>query len=426
MVWIVINATNISESLNRLIDRGNFKDAQTVKYYLDNFLKKLKSLCQTHGGSVHLSLYERVVLEVSVNAAEQIPNIIENYMPNLKSKMGIGIGMSFEEANEAAQKSLHTKEIEMYESKKEASEYIKSELLKDDDIEPIRPAVDMPPNVFDPELPDSKNVTRIVPEKRPIQEGQYRLNQVKPTKPKLAPNIKEQEQGQKTLIDNVLDELLFPKEQIQQQAQLMQQKAQQQMAMQQQMQAQQEKEQATQHLQNVPKQQETEKDELEGTPVIHYEDESEKDQSLHKEGESEDIESSHEEDEHDKVSLKLLNFLGQLKEQMPDLMQLHASNPEAFKQVMSLINKMLKLSKHKIKKSDISLAEELEKNFKNLKHAKKIKQAKGTRLPIGTLKGRKIKVMVNDKPVWRQVASGIVSDSKGVPISVKSRNLDTE
>ena len=70
------------------------------------------------------------------------------------------------------------------------------------------------------------------------------------------------------------------------------------------------------------------------------------------------------EDEHDRVSSKLLNFLGQLKEQMPDLMRLHESNPEAFKHVMSLINKMLKLSKQNIKKSEISAAEELEKNIK--------------------------------------------------------------
>jgi hypothetical protein len=77
MVWIVINATNISNTLNSLIDKGNFKDSQNIKYYLDNFLKKLKSVCQSHGGSVHLMLYERIILEVSLEVAEQIPNIIE-------------------------------------------------------------------------------------------------------------------------------------------------------------------------------------------------------------------------------------------------------------------------------------------------------------------------------------------------------------
>ena len=160
MVWIVINATNISNTLNSLIDKGNFKDSQNIKYYLDNFLKKLKSVCQSHGGSVHLMLYERIILEVSLEVAEQIPNIIENYMPNLSSKMGIGIGMNFEEANEASKKSLQTKKIELYENDKKQSEYIKNELVKDD--EPVRPAVDVPPNVFDPELPDSKNITKLV------------------------------------------------------------------------------------------------------------------------------------------------------------------------------------------------------------------------------------------------------------------------
>lgn len=409
MVWIVINATNISNSLNRLIDRGNFKDSQNIKYYLDNFLKKLKSVCQSHGGSVHLMLYERIILEVSLEVAEQIPNIIENYMPNLSSKMGIGIGMSFEEANEAAKKSLQTKKIELYESSQNPSEYIKSELIKDD--EPVRPAVDMPPNVFDPELPDSKNITKLISTKRPIEDGQYRLNTVKPDRPQLKPDIQQDMQGQKSLIDSTLDELLFPKKEIEQQAQLMQQMAQQQQLAQQQMAQQQEKEQATQHLQNVPEEQQqaqqpAEKDELEGNPVIH--------------GEEDEMQEP-QEDEHDRVSSKLLNFLGQLKEQMPDLMRLHESNPEAFKHVMSLINKMLKLSKQNIKKSEISAAEELEKNIK-----KRIKRAKGTGYPIGTIKGRKIKVLVSDKPVWRSVASGIVTDKHGTPISVKSRNLEKE
>lgn len=417
MVWIVINATNISNSLNGLIDKGNFKDAQSIKFYLDNFLKKIKSVCQTHGGSVHLMLYERIILEVTPEVAEQIPNIIENYMPNLSSKMGIGIGMSFEEANEASQKSLQTKKIELYESSHNPSEYIKNELAKDD--EPIKPAVDFPSNVFDPELPDSKNITRpVITPKRPVEDGQYRLNQIKPEKPQLKPNAEQEAQGQKSLIDRTLDELLFPKKEIAQQAQLMQQIAQQQQMMQQQAQAQQEKEQATQNLQNIPQEQ-AEKEELEGDPVIHYEDPTEKEEP--QEAQPEPQETQPEEDEHDKVSLKLISFLGQLREQMPELMQLHQSNPEAFKQVMSLVNKMLKLSKAKIKKSELSLAEELEKNIR-----KRIKRAKGTTYPIGTLKGRKIKVKAGDKASWRSVASGIVMDSKGTPISVKSRNLDTE
>lgn len=392
MLWVVINAANIGLGLTRLIDRGDFDNAQATKYYLDNFIKKLKSLCQTHGGSAHLLLYERMILELPVDAAELLPNIIENYMPNISTKIGVGIGMNFEEANQAAQKSMFTKKIELYEKEEAPLNYVKSEITKSTigSEAPQRSPVDLPPNIFDPELPDSKNMTRIdTGGKRPKLDGQYQLASTKPDPVVTKPDLKQDIANQKVLIDHILDEIKFPKEKIEQQVQVMKQKAAEQMQMQQQM-AQQQAQQAQQQEAAEVNQ----KDELEEIP---------------------------EKDEHDRVSEKLLGFLGNLQNQMPQLMKLHDSNPEAFKQVMSLINKMLKLSKQKIQKSDKSITEELEKNIR-----KRIKRAKGSTLPIGSLVGRKIKVLSNGRAVWRSVASGMVRDTTDTPISVKSRNLETD
>lgn len=395
MLWVVINAANISLGLSRLVDRGDFENAKNTKFYLDNFIKKLKSLCQTHGGSAHLLLYERMILELSIDAAELLPNVIENYMPNLSTKIGVGIGMNFEEANEAAQKSMSTKKIELYEKEEEPLSYVKSELIKEsiDSQSPKRSPVDLPPNIFDPELPDSRDMTRIdTGGKRPKLDAQYKTSMTKPNPAITKPSLKEDVANQKALIDHLLNEVKFPKEKIEQQVEMMKQKAAEQMQMQQQMaQQQQAQEQMAQQQQAEANQ----KEEIE--------------------------EAVPEKDEHDIVSEKLLGFLGNLKNQMPDLIRLHDSNPEAFKQVMSLISKMLKLSKQKIQKGEESITEELEKNIR-----KKIKRAKGSTLPVGTLKGRKIKVLSNGRAVWRSVASGMVRDTTDNPISVKSRNLQTD
>jgi hypothetical protein len=384
MLWAVINASNISLGLTRMIDANNFDGAKNAKFYLDNFINKLKSLCQSYGGSAHLLLYERMILELPIEAAELLPNVVENYMPNLSKKIGVGIGMNFEEANLAAQKSLQTHKIELYEKEEAPLNYVKTEVIKNSSNElPF----DFPPNIFDPELPDSKNITRIeTGGKRPQNDGQYRLDLIKPDKVVVKPSAKEDALSQKKLIDHILDEVKFPKEKIEQQIATMQQQAEQ-IKIQQQQEQQQAQQQAQQQEVN-------QKEELEEIP---------------------------EKDEHDSVSEKLLGFLGNLKNQMPELMRLHESNPEAFKHIMSLVNKMLKLSKQKIQKNDQSITEKLEKKIR-----KKIKRAKGSKLPVGTLKGRKIKVLSNGREVWRSVSSGLVRDTLDNPISVKSRNLETD
>jgi hypothetical protein len=115
-------------------------------------------------------------------------------------------------------------------------------------------------------------------------------------------------------------------------------------------------------------------------------------------------------DEGSKSHEKLANLLALVDEKMPKFLEMANSNPEAFKKLMNLIHKLLDFAKEKnIQKIEIkNYAEELNKRLKSL--------------PVGSVRGRRIKVIVNGRPVWRSVASGMILDSQGQPISVRSSN----
>lgn len=114
----------------------------------------------------------------------------------------------------------------------------------------------------------------------------------------------------------------------------------------------------------------------------------------------------------DKDHEKFVNLLAIIQDKMPKLMELSDKNPEAFKKILGLFHKVINVAKTKnIQKDEVLiLTEELNKAFKH-------------RWPVGTVKGRKKKVIINGKAVWRQMASGQVLDDKGEPISVKSSNF---
>lgn len=108
---------------------------------------------------------------------------------------------------------------------------------------------------------------------------------------------------------------------------------------------------------------------------------------------------------------KIAGLLATVQDKMPKLMELSDKNPEAFKKIVSLIHKIVDVAKLKnTKKSEIiTLTEELNKAFRH-------------RWPIGTVKGRRKKVLVNGREVWRQMSAGQVLDPNGEPVSVKSIN----
>ena len=59
-------------------------------------------------------------------------------------------------------------------------------------------------------------------------------------------------------------------------------------------------------------------------------------------------------------------------------------------------------------------------------NAKLDELTKGMKYPIGTRKGRKVKVIIDGKAVWRSMSAGRVQDARGQAISVKSHNAAAE
>jgi hypothetical protein len=86
---------------------------------------------------------------------------------------------------------------------------------------------------------------------------------------------------------------------------------------------------------------------------------------------------------------------------------------------MSLVQKLLTLA-HKNKKNIAKReTEELTQLFNETLEKRVI-------LPVGTVKNRKKKVLVNGKARWRSMISGQVKDQAGQAISVKSSNAQSQ
>jgi len=121
------------------------------------------------------------------------------------------------------------------------------------------------------------------------------------------------------------------------------------------------------------------------------------------------------EDDGDATQDKLSNLLATVQDKMSEYTKLAETNPEAFKRVIALVHKLVDVAKAKnVKKGEVeTLADELNKAIK-------------LRLPVGTVKGRRKKVVIDGKEVWRSMASGQVKDSKGEAVSVRSSNAQAD
>jgi hypothetical protein len=121
---------------------------------------------------------------------------------------------------------------------------------------------------------------------------------------------------------------------------------------------------------------------------------------------------------------KLAKLLLTVKQQLPQLMALHDSNPQAYKQSMAMIQKLVQLAhgrkKEAAKSETDETIESLEKAFG--RRLKGWKGHFGHKYPVGTRLGRRVKVLIDGKETWRQVASGQVKDARGQDVSVRSSN----
>jgi hypothetical protein len=304
------------------------------------------------------------------------------------------MGLDLREAFLAAKKSMFTNDIELYDPKDDSYKDLRKTLqLEDDTMQPQ-------PNQFDMTHPVSP-----APEATTFSTGKY--------KPGL--NAQEQMQAEGALINATIQQLMGPAQQMQQQAE-----------QQQQQQAEQEKEPPGSMLEAVSGEKKKDKPDTE-TKQKKGSDDSD-DSSKGKKGKKDDDDDSdsddddddsdsddsdsEESDDTDASTDKIGNLLASVQEKLPGLMSLQEKNPEAFKKIMGLVHKLVDMAKAKqsTKKSELlGLTEELNKMIK-------------IRYPVGTVKGRKKKIMVNGKAAWRSVAAGQVQDLKGDPISVASHN----
>ena len=391
-VWVVISCDAAVDKLRDLIDKGYFAESQSIVYELKAICDKVQKLVEAKGGSLLLNAYERIVFEVPITVAEEMPNIVEGYKQFFGTKIACGIGLTFTEASSAAKKSTYSNNIELFDPKDpsfhEGSAFYKSY----DDIE-----YNLPPNLFDPKSPPND-----------------------PQAPQLdeyvgVPSADQQLQAENQMIQAVVAQI--GGQQIQQMQQQMQE-AQQGAAGGGGDQGPRDLMEAL-HGEQIPGHEKDLNENEGGNPEgATQEDENEGGESKESKGSSKEKDEGEEGDEDDEDhNAKLGQLLATVKQHVPQIMQLADSNPAAYRQAINMVNKLLeysKKSKKKTKKSDLfALTDELNKALK-------------LHLPVGTIRGKKKKVMVDGKEVWRSVSAGQVEDVKGNAISVRVANSQTK
>jgi hypothetical protein len=264
------------------------------------------------------------------------------------------------------------------------------------DVDMVNKSVDMddekfilPPNVFDPVHPKSP---------KPEDQPEYKNKQLS-YKPGL--NAQQSMQAETMLLQAIMEQLGGGQQAQQQQQQMMQQ---------QQAQAQQPRNLAEAlHGEQMPGQ--------EGQQAQEGGQGQEQNPASAAEGQK-DAEPT---DDDDKDHQKLGNLLAMFNDKIPQLMGLAETNPDAFKQVLGLVHKVVDMAKkNKTAKSEvIDYTSQLEKAVSKLTG-----MPRG--LPVGTVHKRKKKIMLDGKAVWRSVISGQVKDAKGNAISVKSSNANAD
>lgn len=373
-VWIVLSAQQVTDRLRELIDNGQLAQANEYAYLLQSFLEKIKTFVAAKGGHLTLALYERTVIQMAINDAQEIPDILSDYQERFKHRLACGIGMTFAEASKAAQRSEATGEIELY--TREDFETAKTETPGG----MVRDGFDVPANLFDPltpvpKKPNPADIPKVVPR----------------------PSADQELQAENGLLQAVMQQIGAPSpEELQAQQQQQQQPP----------------SDLLEALNGGPVQGHNVPQQAQGQPQKEGGEEKPSEEEVEKEVDEAG-------DEADKFNQKLGDQLHNIKSQIPQIMALADSNPKAFSQAMNMISKLIAVAKQRngVKKSQIEECEELSKALNDRLKAQ---------LPVGSRLGAKKKVLVDGKSIWREMKSGQVKDTKGSAISVKSSNSQAE
>lgn len=384
-VWIMIATDGVSDKIRDLVDSGYFAEAKDLDYQLKSISEKLDRLVGEKGGNVKLSTYDRQVLELPVTIAEELPLILAGYRQVFGSLMSVGIGLDLREAAIAARKSTLTNDIEMYDPADESFRDLAKTLQIEDELFGIQP------NLYDERFP-----------KDPPPDADATTAGVGKYVPGL--NAQQALEAENAIVQATVQQLMGPAQAIQQQAQQQAEQAQQ-----------------AQGPDSLLEALSGEKKKDSPSTETKQKKDSGSDKDDDKDsGSDDDSDESDDSDDSDATTKKLGDLLSDVQEKMPKLMELHEKNPEAFKKVVALIHKLVgvvksrKSDKSDTKKSEItSMMDDLNKAIR-------------LHYPVGTVKNRKKKVMIQGKARWRSVAAGQVKDQQGNAISVQSHNASAD
>lgn len=380
-VWTMIITDGVSDKIRDLIDSGYIQEAQDLDFQLKSITDKMNKLIGERGGAVKLSTYDRQILELPVTVAEELPLILAGYKQVFGALMSVGMGLDIREAALAAKKSMYTNDIELYDPKDESYADIKKNLQLENELFEVQPnlyAQTQPPS---PKADSSKDSV-----------GKY------------VPGLNAQQalEAENQLVQATVQQLMGPAQEMQQQ-----------MMQQQQQQQSEEEQQPDSLLEALSGEKKSDKPKTESKEKKSKDSDDEDSDKSSDDSDESDSGDSDDDSDSDESTDKLGKLLSDVQDKMPKLMELHEKNPEAFKKVVALLHKLVGVVKSRKettnKKEIVDMAEELNKAIK-------------IRYPVGTVKNRKKKVIVDGKARWRGVAAGQVKDNTGNAISVQSHN----
>ena len=393
-VWVAIFADIVRDRMVNAAMRGNFALANTMNNSIQGLLDEMKSLIQSHGGSMPFGCPDIIVMELPVNVAADLPNIINGFCQEVNGSLAVGIGLDYQEAAAAAMTSYDSGKIEMFSPNGLSQENIQK---SNESRRILNPDVSLPANLFDPQQPDDEAYQEVIDEKS-----------VKvPKRMSLQESLAAEGQYLQAINDMLGIKQIQEAQQQAAQQQATQQQAAQQQAMPQQPQGNENDDHSSVNtadllgqLSGVPSKAATQ----ENTGSDEQQQNATQEITQEVSEATEEAQQSHKED--------LMQKLQAVKEQIPQIMALADKNPEAFKQTMATVQKLI-ASARQVQKS-----EQLEKATVHSGP----EAMSGIRFPVGTRKGKYKKIVVNGKQVWRSMGSGAVLDDDGTEISVKEKN----
>lgn len=393
-IWVVLNNQLAHQSLKHFVDNGQLSEAYNMSFIFKKLTEKFNLMAQQHGGHIHLLSDERIVVQIPTSIADQVPMIVAGYEEAFKKPIATGIGLTFEEATKAAQVALKSGKIEMYDPEVHSN-------IKNDD----------------------NDVDRNVAAYKKIDRNGQASNQ-----PPNIPSFDESNAMDKQMIQAISDQLVAQPQEPQQSEDLNMptmlgaqpedpaQQLQTNEAPQQPFQPRN----LLEALLGQPMPEENHDEPLEDHQLSDqlYQDADQQQQQEMQQQQDQPQQGQPQQDPH----ADLKDITEHMTGKIPELMQLAQQDPKAFKQSMSLLDRMVRM---KSQKPTAAQKSEIEQEFQELIKSKPFRHALGLKhiFPVGTRKGRKVKIRLPDgRTVWRSFGTGQLKDIDGTPISAKENH----